>query len=468
MALDEWEAVIGMEVHVQLRTASKMFCACSTDYMGAPPNSMVCPVCLGMPGVLPVPNQRAVELVVRTALALECEIPRHTKFDRKNYFYPDLPKGYQISQYDLPMSRNGHLDLADGTRVRIRRAHLEEDTGSLKHAGDALHTAEESLVDLNRSGMPLMEIVTEPDLRSAEHARDYAVALRQLLRYVGASEAEMEKGQLRVEPNVSVRRRGEAELGVKTELKNLNSFRALHLALQHEIERQVRVLEGGGQVVQETRGWSEAQRRTFSQRTKEFAEDYRYFPEPDIPPLELDPSWISQLRAALPELPGPRRGRLVEQYGLSLQDATELVAERETADYFESVVASGVEAKPAANWVVQERPLIPAERLAALIKLVVAGRINRDQGRQVLAEAMQTDRDPEEIVRDRGLEQLSDEGDLAAIVDRVVEENPQAVADFKAGKQQAIGALLGAVKAATGGRANMGLASTLLRDRLGR
>ncbi len=468
MGLSDWEVVIGMEVHVQLRTASKMFCGCSTDYLGAAPNTHVCPVCLGMPGVLPVPNRRAVELVLRTALALECEIPRHSKFDRKNYFYPDLPKGYQISQYDLPMSRNGHLELADGTRVRIRRAHLEEDTGSLKHAGDALHTAQESLVDLNRSGMPLMEIVTEPDLHSADQARDYAVALRQLLRYIGASEADMEKGQLRVEPNISVRRTGATELGVKTELKNLNSFRALHLALQHEIARQVRVLEEGGEVVQETRGWSEPERRTFSQRTKEFAEDYRYFPEPDIPPLELAPEWIASLRADMPELPAARRARLVAAFGLSEQDAGDLVAERETADYFEAVVAAGVDAKPAANWVIQEQPAIPAARLAALIKLVVAGRINRDQGRRVLAEAMQTDREPEEIVRERGLEQMSDEGDLAAVVDRVIAENGQAVADFRAGKQQATGALRGAVKPAPGGRANMGVASSLLRVRLNR
>jgi aspartyl-tRNA(Asn)/glutamyl-tRNA(Gln) amidotransferase subunit B len=466
LPLADWEAVIGMEVHVQLRTASKMFCSCSTDYLGAPPNSNVCPICLGLPGMLPVPNRVAVELVLRTALALECEIPRHTKFDRKNYFYPDLPKGYQISQYDLPMSRNGHLDLADGARVRIRRAHLEEDTGSLKHAGDALHTAAESLVDLNRSGMPLMEVVTEPDLHSADQARDYALALRQLLRYIGASEADMEKGQLRVEPNISVRRRGTEELGVKTELKNLNSFRALHLAIQHEVERQVRALESDGEVVQETRGWSEAERRTFSQRTKEFAEDYRYFPEPDIPPLELDPGWIERLRAELPELPAARRARLVAQYGLSQQDATDLAAERGTAEYFEAVVEAGAEAKPAANWVVQERPVIPAERLAALVNLVVGGRINRDQGREVLQEATQTDRDPEDIVRERGLEQLSDESDLVAIVDRVLAENPRAVADFHAGNQRAIGALLGAVKAATGGRANMALVSGLLRERL--
>ena len=468
MAADAWEAVIGMEVHVQLRTASKMFCACSTDYAGAPPNSNVCPVCLGMPGVLPVPNRTAVELVLRTALALECAIPRQTKFDRKNYFYPDLPKGYQISQYDIPLSTGGHLDLADGTRVRIRRAHLEEDTGSLKHAGDALHTAGESLVDLNRSGMPLMEIVTEPDLRSADQARDYAVSLRQLLRYVGASEAEMEKAQLRVEPNVSVRRAGASELGTKTELKNLNSFRALHLALQFEIDRQVRVLEAGGTVTQETRGWSEAERRTFSQRTKEEAQDYRYFPEPDIPVLELDPAWVEEIRAALPELPAARRRRFTQVHGLSAQDAADLAAERETADYFEAVLAAGAAAKPAANWVIQEGRELAPEHLAALIGLVQAGRLNRDQARQVAAESARGGRPPEAVAAELGLEQLSDEGELAAAVEAAVAGNPQAMADYRAGNQRAMGVLMAEVKAATGGRANMALASRLLRERLTR
>ena len=313
MIADSWEAVIGMEVHVQLSTASKMFCSCSTDYLGAPPNSRVCPVCLGMPGVLPVANRTAVEKVLKTALALNCSIPDKSKFDRKNYFYPDLPKGYQISQYDLPLSRNGWLDVEHG-RVRITRAHLEEDTGSLKHAGDALHAAQESLVDLNRSGMPLMEIVSEPDIHSAEEARDYAMALRQLLRYVGASEADMEKGQLRVEPNISVRRRGDEKLGVKTELKNLNSFRALYRGVEYEIRRQVEALEKGNEIVQETRGWSEAEQRTFSQRSKEYAQDYRYFPEPDLPPIVIDPGWLDRLRGELPELPAPRRQRLVRTH----------------------------------------------------------------------------------------------------------------------------------------------------------
>jgi len=284
-----------MEVHVQPRTRSKMFCDCAIGELGDAPNTHVCEVCLGLPGVLPVPNKAAVEACLKTALALGCEIPRHTKFDRKNYMYPDLPKGYQISQYDLPMSINGHLDVG-GRQVRIRRVHLEEDTGKLIHAGDKLHKAWESYVDLNRAGVPLMEIVSEPDLRSADEARDYAIELRTLLRTIGASEAEMEKGQMRAEPNISIRREGSSELGVKTELKNINSFRALHRAILFEVERQKQVLEAGDTVVQETRGWSEAEQRTFSQRSKEFAEDYRYFAEPDIPPLELDRAWIEDLR----------------------------------------------------------------------------------------------------------------------------------------------------------------------------
>jgi aspartyl-tRNA(Asn)/glutamyl-tRNA(Gln) amidotransferase subunit B len=460
-----WEAVIGMEVHAQLSTRSKMFCGCTTDYIGAPPNSTVCEVCLGMPGVLPVANAKAVEQVVRTALALECEISRHTKFDRKNYFYPDLPKGYQISQYDMPMARSGRLSLGD-REIRITRVHLEEDTGRLLHAGDALETASESLVDLNRSGMPLMEIVSEPDLRSAEEARDYAVELRGILRAVGASEADMEKGQLRAEANVSVRPRGSQELGVKTELKNINSFRALYRAVAYEIERQVRELEGGGRVVQETRGWSESEQRTFSQRSKEFAQDYRYFPEPDLPPLELRPEWVEQLRASLPELPGELRSRLAEQYALSEFDVEQLSQESATARLFEQTVAAGAPPKQAANWIIGNAPTLDAQRLAELIGLVVAGTINREQGVRVLEEAQASGRAPGEVVREQGLAQVSDEAQLGLVVEQVIAENPRAAADFRSGKQQALGALLARVKEATGGSANMRLAAQLLRHRL--
>jgi aspartyl-tRNA(Asn)/glutamyl-tRNA(Gln) amidotransferase subunit B len=463
--LDAWEAVIGMEVHAQLATRSKMFCGCSADYLAAPPNSSVCEVCLGMPGTLPVANARAVELVVRTGLALGSEISRHTRFDRKNYFYPDLPKGYQISQYDLPLCRGGQLEVG-GRTVRLRRVHLEEDTGKLLHAGDALHRATESLVDLNRAGVPLMEIVTEPDIRSADEARDYASTLREVLRAIGASEADMEKGQLRAEANVSVRRRGSTELGTKTELKNINSFRALHRAVDHEIRRQVAVLESGGQVVQETRGWSEAEQRTFSQRSKEEADDYRYFPEPDLPPLELDPAWVEGLRASLPELPAARRRRLVERHAISEYDAEQLTQEAATADLFEATVAAGAPAKRAANWIIGSRPALSAAHLAELIDLVERGRINREQGLEVLAAAQAEGRAPAEIVRERGLEQVSDEAVLAGVVDRVIAENPKAAADVRAGKQQAIGALMKQVREATGGQANAKLASELLRSRL--
>jgi aspartyl-tRNA(Asn)/glutamyl-tRNA(Gln) amidotransferase subunit B len=440
-----WEVVIGMEVHVQPRTRTKMFCGCAVGQLGDPPNSNVCEICTGMPGVLPVINKAAVEACLKTALALNCDIPQHTKFDRKNYMYPDLPKGYQISQYDLPMSRDGHIEL-DGRRVHIRRVHLEEDTGKLIHAGDKLHMAKESFVDLNRAGVPLMEIVSEPDLRSADEARDYAVALRTLLRTIGASEAEMEKGQLRAEPNISIRRAGSEELGVKTELKNINSFRALHRAIQFEVARQTELLESGGTVVQETRGWSEAEQRTFSQRSKEFAEDYRYFPEPDLPPLELDRVWIEELRRALPEMPGARRSRLVSEHGLPAADAAQIADNRELADLFESTVKLGAEPKPTANWIIGEvapSGKIPsAEHLAEIVKLVTGDKITRDQGRQVLSESLSNGQSPAEIVAARRFSQDSDESSVQAIVEAVIAANPRAVEDYRAGKKQALGALM--------------------------
>jgi len=440
-----WEVVIGMEVHVQPRTRSKMFCGCAIGELGDAPNTHVCEVCLGLPGVLPVPNKAAVEACLKTALALACEIPRHTKFDRKNYMYPDLPKGYQISQYDLPMSVNGRLDVS-GRTVRIRRVHLEEDTGKLIHAGDRLHKAWESYVDLNRAGVPLMEIVSEPDLRSADEARDYAVELRTLLRTIGASEAEMEKGQMRAEPNISIRREGSTELGVKTELKNINSFRALHRAIIFEVERQKQMLESGGTIVQETRGWSEAEQRTFSQRSKELAEDYRYFPEPDIPPLELDRTWIEDLRRALPELPGPRRGRLVAEHGLPPSDMAVIGADRELADLFEGAVAAGAPAKQVANWIVGEvaptGKLPSAQNLAELVKLVGDRSITRDQAREVLAESVESGRTPAEIVAEHGHRQVSDEGELRIVAAAVIDANPKAVADYRSGKKQVINVLI--------------------------
>ena len=464
-----WEVVIGMEVHVQPRTRSKMFCGCAVGQPGDPPNSNVCEICTGMPGVLPVINKAAVEACLKTALALNCEIPRHTKFDRKNYMYPDLPKGYQISQYDLPMSLNGFIDVGD-RRVRIRRVHLEEDTGKLIHAGDKLHSAKESFVDLNRAGVPLMEIVSEPDLRSADEARDYAVGLRTLLRTIGASEAEMEKGQLRAEPNISIRRHGTDEMGVKTELKNINSFRALHHAIIHEVARQVEVLESGGTVTQETRGWSETEQRTFSQRSKEFAEDYRYFPEPDLPPLELDPAWIEELRLALPELPALRRARLLAQPGVSAEGATLIAARRDLADLFDSTVAAGAPSKSTADWIIgvvaPSGKLPSPEYLAEVIGLVNGGKITRDQGLLVLSASIDTHRPPTEIVTERGFAQVSDEAAIRDVVEAVMASNPRAVEDYRAGKKQALSALMADVKAKAP-QANPKLASELLRRLLG-
>ena len=464
----DWEVVIGMEVHVQPTTRTKMFCGCAIAPLNAPPNTHTCPVCLGLPGVLPVINKAAVEACLKTAVALNCEIPRHTKFDRKNYMYPDLPKGYQISQYDLPMSHDGHLEVGE-RRVRIRRVHLEEDTGKLVHAGDRLHKAWESFVDLNRAGVPLMEIVSEPDIRSAEEARDYAVALRTLLRTVGASEADMEKGQLRAEPNISVRRTGTTELGVKTELKNINSFRNLYRAIDFEVKRQIEALESGHDLKQETRGWSDAEQRTFPQRTKEFAEDYRYFPEPDLPPLELDPAWIEELRSALPELPEARRARLVAQYALPLHDASLIAAERELADLFEGAVRAGADAKPVANWIIGEVApggSVPTiTQLADVVKLVSSGSITRDQGREVLAESIRSQRSAGELVAERGFAQVSDESELEAIVRDVIAANPKAAADYQAGKKQALGALMAALKKKAP-QANPKIANELLKKLL--
>jgi aspartyl-tRNA(Asn)/glutamyl-tRNA(Gln) amidotransferase subunit B len=421
-----------------------MFCGCAVGQLGDPPNSNVCEVCLGLPGTLPTINKAAVEATLKTALALNCEIPLHTKWDRKNYMYPDLPKGYQISQYDLPMSQNGVLEL-NGHRVRIRRVHLEEDTGKLVHAGDKLQKAWESYVDLNRAGVPLMEIVSEPDLRSAGEARDYAMELRTLLRTIGVSEADMEKGQMRAEPNISIRRPGE-ELGVKTELKNINSFRALFRAIGYEVERQTKLIESGGTVVQETRGWSEPEQRTFSQRSKEFAEDYRYFPEPDLPPLEVRPAWIEELRRGLPELPGARRAKLVSQHGLNRAQVEVIGADRELADLYESAVAHGAPTLSTANWIINEvaptGKLVAPDYLAELMKMMSEDAISRDQAREVYLESVESGRTPAEIVAEHGYAQVSDEAHLRTVAEAVIDANPKAVEDYRAGKKQAMQALM--------------------------
>ncbi|HEY2916339.1 MAG TPA: Asp-tRNA(Asn)/Glu-tRNA(Gln) amidotransferase subunit GatB [Candidatus Limnocylindrales bacterium] len=478
--LERWEPVIGIEVHCQLKTVSKMFCGCSTAYDGAAPNSHVCPVCLGLPGALPVINRHAVELVLQTGAAIEATTPEATRWDRKNYFYPDLPKGYQISQYDLPLAAGGRLtvDTSGGpVTIGITRAHLEEDTAKLVHTpgpdGRPL-----SLVDFNRSGAPLMEIVTEPDVRSAEAARAYAEELQLLLRTVGASDADMERGQMRVEANVSLRPRGTAAFGTRIEVKNMNSFRSVERAIAYEIERQAGVLEAGGSLSLETRGWSDDRGATYRMRGKETSEDYRYFPEPDLPPLRISPAWLAEVRAATPELPAARRARFEDQLGLSAYDARVLVADRAAADLLEATIAvePAIPAKTVANWITGEvlrlrnagviaHPVAPGE-LAALIRLVDDGTISRASAKTVLEQHVADGAPVAAIVQRSGLRQISDAGALAAVVDEVLAANPAAVADVAAGKDQAIRFLVGQVMKATRGQANAAVAEAALRDRL--
>jgi aspartyl-tRNA(Asn)/glutamyl-tRNA(Gln) amidotransferase subunit B len=477
---ERYEAVIGVEVHAQLRTASKMFCGCSTAYDGAPPNTHVCPVCLGLPGALPTINRRAVEHVLATGSAMEATAPPATRWDRKNYFYPDLPKGYQISQYDLPLASRGKLafDTSDGPfSVTITRAHLEEDTAKLVHATDAAGRRV-SLVDFNRSGAPLMEIVTEPDIRTAEQARRYAEELQLLLRSIGASDADMERGQMRVEANVSLRPRGTEPFGTRVEIKNMNSFRAVERAIAFEIERQAGLLDAGEPLVQETRGWSEERGATYRMRIKETSDDYRYFPEPDLPPLHLDPVWLAGIRAALPELPSARRERYRDVVGLSPYDAGVLVSDQGAIDLFEATLAAdpAVEPKQAANWILgeflrlrntgQASPAIEPTELAAIIRAVADGSISRAQGREVLDEHVASGTDAAAIIAARGFRQISDTATLAAAVEEVLAANPAAVADYRAGKVQAIGFLVGQVMKATRGQANAALVQTAVRERL--
>ena len=476
-----YEVVVGLEVHAQVLTQSKMFCGCSTDYLTTPPNANTCPVCLGLPGSLPVINRRAVEATIRTALALNCEIPEFSKFDRKNYFYPDLPKGYQISQYDLPFSRNGHLEFdvkGDPRRCGITRVHLEEDTGKLLHAG-AIEEAQSSLVDFNRAGVPLMEIVSEPDLRSADEAREYVMRLRAILQYIGVNNGDMESGQLRCDANVSMRPVGQTELGTKVEIKNMNSFRAIHRAIQYEIERQTEVLESGGRLVQETRGWNDARGLTVSQRTKEFAEDYRYFPEPDLPPLEVSRKWVAEIRSSLPELPAARRDRFITAYGLTTYDASLLTSSKPMAAFFEETVRLGGPAKAAANWILGdfsrllnaehkeiEEASVKPRHLAQLIGLIDSGAISGKMAKQTF-EAMYRALDPGPALEAaRGSSQISGDAELERIVDQVIAENAKSVADFKAGKEQALKFLIGQGMKISKGRANPQRLEALLRAKI--
>jgi aspartyl-tRNA(Asn)/glutamyl-tRNA(Gln) amidotransferase subunit B len=480
--LERYEPVIGIEVHCQLRTASKMFCACSTDLTGATPNSHVCPVCLGLPGSLPVINRKAVELVLATGMAIEATIPTATRWDRKNYFYPDLPKGYQISQYDLPLASAGRLavETSEGAvSIGIRRAHLEEDTAKLVHGatGDGRPA---SLIDYNRSGTPLMEIVTEPDVRTAEAARRYAEELQLLLRAIGVSDADMERGQMRVEANVSLRRRGDDALGTRVEIKNMNSFRSVERAIGTEIERQAAALDAGEPIVQETRGWDENRGATYVMRTKESSEDYRYFPEPDLPPLHVEPAWLEAIRSSLPELPAARRGRYRDAFGLSAYDAAVIVSDPDAGALFDATLSAGpgLDPKQVANWVTGEylrlrnaagSPIaVSPSELAWLIAEVGSGAISRANAREAFAAHAETGEGAAAIVAARGFRQISDAGALAAVVDEVLAANPAAVADYRAGKAQAVGFLVGQVMKATRGQANAALAQAAVRERLDR
>ena len=480
-----YEAVIGLETHVQLNTESKMFCGCSARYADAPPNSHVCPVCLGAPGVLPVINRRAVEDTILAGLALGCRIAEFSRFDRKNYPYPDLVKGYQISQYDHPLCLDGHVDLpgADGRpgrRVRIKRIHLEEDTAKLTHATDDLGEAE-SLVDVNRSGVPLMEIVGEPDLRDPAEAGAYLRALRLVLMTIGVTTGNLEEGAFRVDVNVSLRPAGSAGYGAKVEVKNLNSLRAVERALAFEIARQTAALDAGETLPQETRGWLDDRGVTVAQRTKEFAHDYRYFPEPDLPPLHVSPEALAALRAALPELPAARRQRLMQAHGLSAYEADLIVAEVARADYYDALVAAGAEAKRAANWLLNdllgllnsrgerlEQSRITPVRLAALIELVQGGTVSTGAARQVLARMAEQDANPAAVVQAEGLAQVSDSAELERQVEAAIAANPKPLADYLAGKEAAFNSFIGPIMKATRGKANPALVRELLRAALER
>ena len=479
----DFEVVIGLEVHSQLLTKSKMFCSCSTDYAYAAPNTHVCPVCMGMPGVLPVINEQAVAYTIMTALALNCFIPAYSKFDRKNYPYPDLMKGYQISQYDIPLSNNGYLLIdheGQQKRVGITRVHLEEDTARL------LHHPGYSLIDINRAGTPLMEIVSEPDMRSPLEARLYMQKLREILVYLGVSSGRMEEGSLRCDANISIRPRGQQKLGVKTEIKNMNSFRSVERALTYEAQRQIELLRAGQTISQETRGWVETKGITVPQRSKEQAHDYRYFPEPDLPPLVISPAWVEELRASLPELPDARRVRYMREYGLSAQDANTLTEDKALGDYFEQVVAASpapnraARAKAAANLTlndvarllkahstdISENLLTPAAS-ANLLDLLDANRITGKQAKDIVEEAFVSGKMPEAIVKEKGIQPpISDEGQLVRIIEEVIANNSKAANDYRAGKVNALQALIGQVMKQTKGQAKADSVRILLIKKL--
>lgn len=473
MSTSKYETVIGLEVHVELHTKTKIFCGCSTEF-GAPPNSHTCPVCLGHPGVLPVLNRQAVDYAMKAAMALNCEIGDVSKFDRKNYFYPDSPKAYQISQFDQPIGENGYIDIeVDGVtkRIGITRLHLEEDAGKLTHVDGGYA----SLVDFNRVGTPLVEIVSEPDLSSPEEARAYLEKLRAIMQYCDVSDVKMEEGSMRCDANISLRPQGQKEFGIRAELKNMNSFRGVLRGLEYEQYRQAEILDDGGQVVQETRRWDEAQGKTFSMRGKEEAHDYRYFPDPDLVKIHIDQEWKDRIRASIPELPDARKARYASEYGLPDYDAGVITSSKPLADLFENSLGYTKDAKAVSNWIMGDllgylnssglelaEVKLSGQGLGEMINLIEKGTISSKIAKTVFKEMLQSGKLPQQIVEEQGLVQISDEGAILAIVKEVVANNPASVQDYKAGKDKAIGFLVGQVMKQSKGKANPGLANKLL------
>ncbi len=472
-----FEVVIGVEAHAQLLTQTKLFCGCATQF-GLPPNTQTCPVCLGLPGSLPVINKRAVEMAIKTGLALNCRIGTKNRFARKNYFYPDLPKGYQISQYEAPICEQGTIEVDVGGRtktVKIRRAHLEEDAGKNMHDG----AGQSSQVDLNRAGTPLLEIVTDPDMRSADEVVAYLKALRDVLMYLDVCDGNMEEGSLRCEPNLSLRPVGQEAFGTKVELKNINSFKFVKDAIEYEIKRQTKVLEEGGKIQQETRLWDVDKGVTATMRSKEEAHDYRYFPDPDLVPLDLPAAWIEEHRKTLPELPAARQQRFVGEFSLPEYDASVLTASRATADYFEACVRLFPQPKTVSNWVMGElqrewnqagvtadRSAVPPERLVSLLQLVEKDTVSLKTAREFFPELYASGKAPEELVKEKGLTQVSDEGALEKIIDEVMAKNQVQVAQYRGGKETVIGFFVGQVMKASGGKANPGKVNELLKKKL--
>ncbi|MDY3983521.1 MAG: Asp-tRNA(Asn)/Glu-tRNA(Gln) amidotransferase subunit GatB [Veillonellaceae bacterium] len=477
----KYETVVGLEVHTELKTKSKIFCGCTTEF-GGDQNTHVCPVCLGLPGCLPVLNKKVLDYAIKVGLALHCDILGFNKFDRKNYYYPDLPKNFQTSQYDLPICLNGYLDIEVGgktRRIRITRIHMEEDAGKLVHSGSTISTSDSSNVDYNRTGVPLLEIVSEPDMRSGEEARAYVEKLRSILKYLDVSDVRMEEGSLRCDANISVRLVGDDKLGTKTEIKNMNSLSALQKGVEYEALRQAELVDDGGQVVQETRTWDDGKGMTLSMRKKEAENDYRYFPEPDLVPLTISDEQIEDARKTLPELPDAKMARFQDEYGLSNEDSRILTALRETADYLDATVKAGADAKGAANWMLgdlskmvneanitfKDAPVKP-EQLAKMMALITKGTISGKIAKKVLASMWDTGKDPDVIVEEQGLVQITDTGAIEALVKQVIADNPKSVEDFKSGKGKAIGFLVGQVMKASKGKANPGMVNQMLKEEL--